>query len=73
MQPSGASMPVSVRGLRLWLATHGALASDLGLLRRFEASQSSDVYTKRVRLAAIRSQWRIQGDLFTTTDLRSTS
>lgn len=66
-------MPVSVHGLEHWLHMHGALASDLGLLRRFEACQSSDACTKRVRLAAIRSLWRIQGDLFTTMDSRSTS
>lgn len=73
MRPSGASMPVSVRGLEHLLIMHGALGCDLGLLRRFEASQSNDAYTRRVKQAGIRSQWRVQGDLFTTTDSQSTS
>ena len=63
-------MPVSARGLRRLLTMHGALGCDHGLLQRFEASQSSDVYTKRVKLAAIRSLSQLQGDLFTTTASR---
>ena len=66
-------MPVSARGLRRLLTTQGALGCDLGLLRRFEASQSSDGYSKRVKLAAIRSLSHLQGDLFITTGSRLTS